>query len=77
MDVDVWVRFGLFALSVGGVLVAIVRYFDKQIADKISIGEYDRRHEDLERRLREVEKWQARANGIFDRAQVWRNHDNK
>lgn len=36
---------------------------DKELGDKVSIGEYTRRHEDLEKRLRLIERWQDHANG--------------
>ena len=38
---------------------------DKEMADKISIGEFNRRLEDLERRIRLVERWQDHANGRY------------
>lgn len=36
---------------------------DNQLNDKISVGEYTRRHEDMEKRIREIERWQDHANG--------------
>lgn len=36
---------------------------DRQLNDKVSIGEYGRRHDDLEKRIRNIERWQDHANG--------------
>lgn len=38
---------------------------DRKLGDKISIGEYNRRHEDVERRIRALERWQDHANGRY------------
>lgn len=38
---------------------------DRQLSDKMSIGEYSRRHEDLEKRIRLIERWQDHANGRY------------
>lgn len=36
---------------------------DRLLSDKLSIGEYNRRHDDLEKRIRLIERWQDHANG--------------
>lgn len=75
---DLWIAFGLLVVAILTALAALTRYvvgvlreFDKQLGDKLSIGEYTRRHEELERvirviieqRLRAVERWQDQLNG--------------
>lgn len=42
-----------------------VAQVDKELSDKVSVGEYNRRHEDLERRTRAIERWQDHANGRY------------
>ena len=37
---------------------------DRQLSDKISIGEYNRRHEDMEARVRRVERRLDFRNGM-------------
>ena len=63
MEAHDWIPLVGVGLALAAGLAAMIRYVDTQLSDKISIGEYDRRHEDLERRLRNVERWQDRVNG--------------
>jgi hypothetical protein len=79
MGDSAWIALGGVFLAFVSMLVGAVRYFDNQIfalkdlindnkdllGDKISIGEYTRRHEDLERRVRIVERWQDHRNGMY------------
>lgn len=37
---------------------------DRELADKLSIGEYNRRHEDLEKRIRVIERRMDYRNGM-------------
>jgi cytochrome c biogenesis factor len=79
---DLWVAFGLLVVAILAALGALIRYVvsvlrdvDKRLDDKLSVGEFTRRHEDLERalrvnyeqRLRSVERWQDQLNGEIRR----------
>lgn len=70
----IWVTFAGLVLAFTTALVSAVRYFYRELSDKVSVGEYSRRHEDLERelrnyidasekRIRRIERWQDVANG--------------
>lgn len=70
MDAHDWIEFAILGVAVAGGLIGIVRYVDAQVAhmliqltDKMSLGEYQRRHDELEKRVRAIERWQDHANG--------------
>lgn len=63
MEPHDWISSGALVIAAVGGLAGVVRYLDKQLADKLSIGEFSRRYEDLEKRVRAIERWQDHANG--------------
>jgi hypothetical protein len=62
---DVWQTVEIVAgytVTVGTVIGVTI----KQLTGKLSVSEYERRHRNLDRRIRRMEFWIARKNGTFD-----------